>query len=137
MSDPTRTEPDAFRQPSASALRRVAAGVCALEALTLLGFCVFYLWELGQGASADTTRAAVSAILIALVAVGLAALARSWWRGAGWPNTPTVVWNLLLLPVAWSLLQAEHVLLAVGVGVVALAGVVAAIGARNNQTAPD
>lgn len=118
-------------------MRRVAAGVCALEALTLLGFCVFYLWELGQGASADTTRAAVSAILIALVAVGLAALARSWWRGAGWPNTPTVVWNLLLLPVAWSLLQAEHVLLAVGVGVVALAGVVAAIGARNNQTAPD
>lgn len=118
-------------------MRHVAASVCALEALTLLGFCLFYVWELGHGASADTTRAAVSALLIALVALGLAGLARSWWRGAGWPNTPTVVWNLLLLPVAWSLLQADHVLLAVGVGVVALAGVVAAIGARSNQAPLD
>jgi hypothetical protein len=134
VSDPTQTEYGASRRPSANPLRRIAAAVCAVEALTLLGFCMFYLWELGQGASADATRAVVSAILIAVVAVGLAVLARSWWRGAGWPNTPTVVWNLLLLPVAWSLVQAGHLLIAVAVGVVALVGVVAAIGARSQTT---
>lgn len=137
MSDPTRTAHDPSGQPSANPLRHVAAGVCVLEAVTLLGFCVFYLWELGQGASADATRAVVSALLIALMAVGLAVLARSWWRGAGWPNTPTVVWNLLLLPVAWSLVQAGRVLIGVAVGVVALAGVGAAIGARSNPATPE
>jgi hypothetical protein len=111
-------------------MRSVAALVCAAEALTLVGFCAFYLYELTRGASADASRAAVSALLIALVGVGLGVMARAWWRGAGWPNTPTVVWNVLLLPVALSLVQSGHALIGVVVAVVALVAIVAAVRAR-------
>ncbi|EBM0725681.1 hypothetical protein XE97_25315, partial [Salmonella enterica subsp. enterica serovar Senftenberg] len=79
--------------------RDVAAAVCAVQALSLLGFVVFYLVELVQGAGDDPTRVVMSALLILVFAVGIGALARGWWRGANWPNTPTIVWNLLLLPV--------------------------------------
>ncbi|QGN56757.1 hypothetical protein [Nostocoides sp. HKS02] len=111
-------------------MRTLAALVCAAEALTLVGFCAFYLYELTRGASADAGRAAVSALLIALVGVGLGVMARAWWRGAGWPNTPTVVWNVLLLPVALSLVQSDHTLIGLVVAVVALTAILAAIRAR-------
>lgn len=117
-------------------MRRVAAVVCALEALTLVAFAVYFVWELVQGASHDTTPAAMSALIL-VVAVGMAVLARAWLRGADWPNTPTVVWNLLLLPVAWSLLQAGRGLVGVAVGLVALVGVVAAVRARTGQPSSD
>lgn len=107
----------------------MAAGVSVLQSLALLGFCGFYLWELARDGGDDATRVVMSAVLIAVFAVALAVLARAWWAGANWPNTPTVVWNLLLLPVAWSLLQSEQTLLAALVGLVAVAGVVAAVGA--------
>ena len=105
----------------------MAGGVCALQAVVLLGFCGFYLWELARGSGADPTRVVMSAVLIAVFAVGLAFVARGWWRGAGWPNTPTVVWNVLLLPVGWSLLQSGRALVAACVGVVAVTGIVAAV----------
>ena len=113
-------------------MRRLAALVCALEALILLAFAVYFGWELVQGKSHDTTPVAMSALIL-VVAAGIAVLARSWLRGADWPNTPTVVWNVLLLPVAWSLLQAGRGLVGVAVGVVALVGVVAAVRARTGQ----
>lgn len=117
---------------NADPMRRLAALVCALEAVTLLAFAVYFVWELVQGRSHDTTPAAMSALIL-VVAVGIAVLARSWLRGADWPNTPTVVWNVLLLPVAWSLLQAGRGLVGVAVGLVALVGVVAAVRARTGQ----
>jgi hypothetical protein len=94
--------------------------------VVLLGFCGFYLWELAQGAGDDPTRVVMSVVLIAVFAVLLLVLARAWLRGANWPNTPTIVWNLLLLPVAWSLFQAGRGVLALSVAVVAVLGVVAA-----------
>ena len=73
--------------------RAVAAGVCGLQALALLGFVVFYLWELTQDSSDDVARVVMSALLILVFAVGIGAMARGWVRGDNWPNTPTVVWN--------------------------------------------
>ena len=101
--------------------------MCAVQALALVGFVVFYLWELTQGAADDVTRAVMSAVLIALFAVGIGALARGWLRGDNWPNTPTVVWNALLLPVGWSLVQSDHTLLGALVILVALVAIVAAV----------
>lgn len=92
----------------------------------LLGFCAFYLWELVQGAGDDPTRVVMSIVLIAVFAVLLGVLGRAWLRGANWPNTPTIVWNLLLLPVAWSLFQAGRGMLALALAVVGVLGVVAA-----------
>lgn len=107
--------------------RAVAAAICGLQALALLGFVGFYLWELTQDASDDATRVVMSALLILVFAVGIAALARAWVRGDNWPNTPTVVWNALLLPVGWSLVQSGRGLVGALVIVVALVGIVAAI----------
>ena len=33
----------------------------------------------------------------------LLAMARAWRSGGTWPRTPTILWNLLMLPVAWSM----------------------------------
>jgi O-antigen/teichoic acid export membrane protein len=107
--------------------RSVAAGVCGLQVLALLGFVVFYLWELTQDSADDVARVVMSALLIAVFAVGIGAMARGWVRGDNWPNTPTVVWNLLLIPVGWSLVQSGRGLVGALVIVVAVLGIVSAI----------
>jgi hypothetical protein len=112
----------------------VAAGVCAVQAVTLLGFVVFYLWELPQDSAADVARVVMSALLIAVFAVGIGVMARGWVRGDNWPNTPTVVWNALLLPVGWSLVQSGHGLVGALVIVVALVGIGSAIRADTTDT---
>lgn len=127
------TEPYAASPRPRDSFRAVAAGVSAVQALALFGFCGFYLWELAQAGGDDAARVVMSAVLIAVFGVGLVMLTLAWWAGANWPNTPTVVWNLLLVPVAWSLLQSDRALLAALVGIVAVTGVVAAVGAHTAE----
>jgi hypothetical protein len=79
----------------------------------------------------------MSVVLIALFAVALGFLARAWLRGADWPNTPTIVWSLLLLPVAWGLFQGGRGLIGALVGLVALTGLVSAGAARADSMATD
>jgi hypothetical protein len=108
--------------------------VCGLQAVALLGFVVFYLWELTQDSADDPVRVVMSALLIAVFAVGIGAMARGWLRGDNWPNTPTVVWNLLLIPVGWSLVQSDRGLVGALVIVMALVGIVAAVRADTTDT---
>lgn len=112
----------------------MAAGVCVLQVVVLAGFVVFYLWELTQDTSDDVARVVMSAVLIAVFAVGIAALARGWLRGDNWPNTPTVVWNALLIPVGWSLVQSGRNLVGALVICVALLGIGSAIKADTTDT---
>ena len=126
------TSPAPAQSRPRDVFRSVAAGVCAVQVVVLLGFVVFYLWELTQDSGGDVARVVMSALLIAVFAVGIAAMARGWLLGDNWPNTPTVVWNALLLPVGWSLVQGERSLVGALVIVVALVGIVAAI--RANTT---
>ncbi len=123
VTSPARTSSRQQRDP----FRSVAAGVCGLQAVAMLGFVVFYLWELTQDSGDDVGRVVMSAVLIAVFAVGIGALARGWVRGDNWPNTPTVVWNLLLLPVGWSVVQGDQRVVGVLVILVAVVGIVAAI----------
>jgi O-antigen/teichoic acid export membrane protein len=128
------TDPRSGRAPTTpDRMRAIAAVVCAVQALVLLGFCVFYLWELAQGGSADAGRAVMSVVLIAVFAIGLGLLGRAWQRGANWPNTPTVVWNLLLMPVSLSLVQSGHAAVGGVLAAVALGGIVAAVRARTSE----
>lgn len=107
-----------------------AAAVASLgEALVLLALALFYAYETASGAAADVARAVTSGVLILVFAVLLLVVARGWSRGADWPRTPTLLWNALLLPVAWSLHDAGRTLLAVGVAGVALGSIVAALAA--------
>lgn len=111
-------------------LRYVAAAVCGLQALALLGLCVFYLWELVRGGSQEPARVVVSVILIGVFATGLAYLCAAWRTGRRLAVTPTLLWQVLLLPVAWGLLQSGLVLVAVLVGGLALVGLGSALAAR-------
>lgn len=111
----------------------VASVVCALQGLFLLGFCVFSLYELSSAGSDNPTRVVMEVLLVAVFAAGLLALARFWVTGADWPKTPTVVWNLLLLPVAWGLVQSDRGLIALAVGAVAVAGIVSAVTSHTSE----
>src|SRR6185437_12199618 len=86
----------------------------------------FYVWEVARGEQDSAARALTSAVLIIVVAVGLAAIARGWFRGASFARTPTLVWNALLLPVSWSLLQSGHAGIAAAIGGTAVVTLVAA-----------
>ncbi|MEO7129800.1 MAG: hypothetical protein ABIZ07_00290 [Dermatophilaceae bacterium] len=100
--------------------RAVAAGGTVVQALVLAGFGAFYVVEMVAGATDDLTRAATSALLILVFAALLLVLARGWGREVDWPRTPTLLWNALLLPVAWSLYQSDRPLVALAVAVVAI-----------------
>lgn len=128
------TSPAPAQSRPRDVFRSVAAGVCGVQVVALLGFVAFYLWELTQDSGGDVARVVMSALLIAVFAVGIAAMARGWLRGDNWPNTPTVVWNALLLPVGWSLVQGDRTLVGALVIAVALVGIVAAIRANTTDT---
>ncbi len=106
--------------------RTVAAALCGVQALVLLGFAGFYLVELAAGEGSDTGRVVMSALVIVLAALGLAAVARGWLGERRWPRTPSIVWGLLLLPIGWGLVTAGRtvpgwLVLAAGLGTVGAA----------------
>ncbi len=110
----------------------LAGTTCALQALALVGFAGYYLYELGKGEGSDTARVVMSAVVILIGAAGLAALARGWFGERGWPRTPTIVWHLLLVPVGVSLLQAGRSALGTVVLVVAVLTLLAALAVRRD-----
>ena len=118
--------------PAAVALVQAAATLpiflLAIPAVLISGLYQAYD-ELSGGDGAGVGVSWGPTILATVLAfgVGLLLLARGWFRGEGWPKTPTVLWNVLLLPVAWSLRDSAQVLLALAVGLVALACAAAAI----------
>ena len=109
--------------------RRRAAGVCFLQGAVLGGFGLFYLVELARGEGSDAARVLTSALLILGFAAALAGLGRLWLGVSRWPVTPTVLWNVLLVPVTVSLAQAGAVVPAVLVGGGAAGGILSALAA--------
>jgi hypothetical protein len=137
-SPPDRVPVGAQNGPAASGrgVRFLAAAVCLLQALALLSICIFYALGLIRGESGDAARTIVSIILIALFAGALGVLAWAWWRGFPWPVTPTVLWNALLLPVAWGLFQGGRGILGSMVLAVAVAGIIAALASGARRDVP-
>lgn len=111
------------RLPTAS---RAAGAICLVEAVLLLIAGLFFGGELLTGTADEASVASMSMILTLLFAVLMLVMAVHWWRGSRWQRTPTIVWNLLLLPAAWSLMSSSGVLPALAVAAVALAGLVSA-----------
>ncbi len=104
-----------------------------MQSLALLGFAAFYVYELAIGEGSDAGRVVMSALLILLGAVGLGLLAKGWLGERRWPRTPTVVWDLLLLPVGASILQAGRT----GLGWAVLGLALATLGAALLARVPD
>ncbi len=120
-----------------SSARLAVTALSALEGLVLLGLAGFYGYEIAVGASDSVARAVMSTLLILVGGVALLLLARGWRSGGSWPRTPTIVWNALLVPVAWSLHQGGKSAIGLALAVLALVSVVAAIAAAPADRAPE
>jgi hypothetical protein len=113
-----------------STAERVAALVCAVNALVLVALAGFYVYEIATGQATQLGPAIMSAALIALFAVGLFVLARTWWRGSHAGRTLSLVWFALLLPVAYSALSSGQVVIGALIGLGAAVGLWAAVTAE-------
>lgn len=107
--------------------RILAGAVCALEALVMVGFAVYYVVELILGEGEGLGSVLGSGAVIVLLAIGVGLLAWWWRTRPAWARTPTIVWNLLLVPVAISLLQNSAVIGGIAVAVLAAAGCLGAL----------
>ena len=96
-----------------------------VQALILVGFAVFYIYELSIGEGSDAVRVVMSALVIALGGIGLAVVTRGWVRGSWW---------LLLLPVGWGLIQGTKTFVGWLVVGVALVTALAAVAAKEPET---
>jgi hypothetical protein len=105
----------------------VAAGVIGLQSFGLAVFSVVLLVASPGGASTSGINLQMFSLTTALFAAGLGFVTRGLWRGLRWPRAAAVVWLVLLLPVAWSMVQAERsvagllVLATIVLGIVAVA----------------
>lgn len=104
-----------------------AAGVCLIEAALLVVTAALYGLELVDGRAADANTASMSLVVCLIFAILLAVLAAAWHKGARWPRTPTLVWNVLLLPAAWTLTTTNGIWVGLTLAVVAVAGIVASL----------
>ncbi len=92
----------------------------ALQALGLAVVAAFYLVEVAVASADDVVRAVVTALLAGLAAAGLALVARALLRARTWARSPALVTNLILVPVAWGLLQGGRWYVGVPLGALAL-----------------
>lgn len=98
----------------------------------LVGLAAFYLYELSIGASDSPVRVVMSMMLFLVFAAAGAAMTRAWLHGHPWTTTLTLVIGVLLLPTTWSLFQAEQLVFAAVIGVLAVSAVY--IGWRGRPT---
>ncbi len=106
----------------------VGAAVLALQVLALLVVAGFYVHELVLGRGASTARVVVSVVLILATAAALGAMARSWLGEGTWQRTPTLLWSVILLPVAWGLVQGGQGVIGAVVGAAGVVGLGSALG---------
>lgn len=106
---------------------RVAGAVCLVEALLLFVTAGMYGVELAAGEAFDASTASMSLVVSLIFALLLVVLGMSWLRDREWPRTPTVVWNVLLLPAAWTLGTSTGLWFGVGLAALAIVGLVAAL----------
>lgn len=98
-----------------------------MEALLLFVTAGMYGVELAAGEAFDANTASMSLVVSLIFALLLVVLGMSWLRDREWPRTPTVVWNALLLPAAWTLGTSTGPLFGLGLAALALVGLAAAL----------
>lgn len=98
-----------------------AAAVAGIEALGLIAGGVYMLVTSLTDGTGDLTGALTGAVT--LVALGLIPLtaARGLWLCRSWSRGPAVITQILALPVAWQMLQANSAMIPAGIALGALA----------------
>lgn len=114
---------------------RWAALATAIQSVILVGFVIFFTVEIARGVAEDMAQVLSEMGVLVVFAAGLAWLARGLVRGAAWARTPVLLWNFLLLPVAWAVAQSDQYLIAGLIVLLALAGFIPALlmGGRSDE----
>lgn len=102
--------------------RRTAAAVTAAQGLTFVALAIATAVSAGRGNADDAVSATLAAALWLAIGAGLTVVSAALWRGRHWARSPSLVWQLLMLPIGWSLLDTASV-----VGLVVLVSAVAAL----------
>lgn len=97
-----------------------AAALCALEGLALFVGGVWML-VLGLTGDGDRQQAVTGGITVLVLALLPLLAARGLLRRRGWSRGPAVITQIMALPVAYSLLQADSVAVPAGIALVAVA----------------
>ena len=107
--------------------RRLAAGLTLLEAVPALGLAALYLGELVTSRATVVRNAIMLFVMLGAVGVWLVLVARGLLAGRRWARSPAVTWQILLLAVAWYVVQSGHLMAGLGVVAVAVVTAVAAV----------
>ncbi|MGP3986670.1 hypothetical protein [Streptomyces sp. 3N207] len=124
-------------QPKVHGPRRIvaAAVVTGVEGLVVAAFGIVSLVMLVTGRPDDMMQAATLAVTVLALSVLPLAAARGLWLRRRWSRGPSMIVQLIALPVAWQMAQNGGALLAAAVAL-ALAAV-AALGCLVNPTATE
>ncbi|MFJ5834265.1 hypothetical protein [Streptomyces sp. NPDC093089] len=98
-----------------------AAAVAGIEALGLLAGGVYMLVHALTEKSGDLTGALTGAVTLAALGLIPLAAARGLWLRRSWSRGPAVITQILALPVAWQMLQADSAMTPAGVVLAVLA----------------
>ncbi|MGV9990718.1 hypothetical protein [Streptomyces sp. NPDC003374] len=92
-----------------------AAALCALEGLALLAGGIWMLVLGVTGDTGDRQQAVTGGITVLVLALLPLLAARGLLLRRGWSRGPAVITQIMALPVAYSLLQADSVAIPAGV----------------------
>lgn len=105
----------------------VAAAGTALEVAGLVVMAVLSLTGIATGRASTTTRAATEAVMLLVLAAAVALVVVGLWRRRSVAKTPALLWNGMLIPVAFSLFDGGAHLVGAATGVIAAVSFAAAL----------
>nr|WP_202495073.1 hypothetical protein [Streptomyces sp. SID4982] len=97
-----------------------AAGLAALEGIALVVAGVWILALGLTGAPDDRQQAITGGITLLVLALLPLLAARGLWLTRRWSRGPAVITQILALPVAYNLLQADSIAIPAGIGLAAV-----------------
>lgn len=113
-TDPAAEKPDGPVGPRPARLT-AAAALCALEGLALAAGGVWMLVLGAAGDSGDRQTGITGGVTLVVLALLPLLAARGLLLRRGWSRGPAVITQIMALPVAYSLLQADSVAIPAGI----------------------
>ncbi|MFF5974338.1 hypothetical protein ACFY7C_22725 [Streptomyces sp. NPDC012769] len=98
-----------------------AAAVAGVEGLALLAGGLYMLVAVLADRPDDLTSGLMGGATLAALGLIPLAAARGLWLRRSWSRGPAVITQILALPVAWQLLQANSVMIPAGIALAVLA----------------
>lgn len=81
----------------------LAAALVSLEGLAALGYGIFWGYLSLTGEPVDQTASLTGAVFVVLAGMLLLRMAVGLWNVDVWPRVPTIVIQLALVPISWSI----------------------------------